>query len=162
RADDRPRSRARRAHRRVATRGRPVIAAHPEPHAARMLVESGGSVVNVAPEGTRTTLVANAQDAAYSPDGALRAFRRGGRLWLANGEGRGEGRLGATPQVDEWGPSWLADGSGIVYTARTADARQIRVYRLPTGPSSRLAPSGAEEYGATISSNARLAFVSTR
>jgi hypothetical protein len=139
-----------------------VIAAHPEPHAARMLVESGGSIVAVAPEGARKTVIADAQDAAYSPDGTLVAFVRSGDLWLANADGSGQRRLAATPHVDEWGPGWLPDGSAIVYTARADDRRQIRVYRLPTGPSSRLAPSDAEEYGATVSSAGRLAFVSTR
>jgi hypothetical protein len=36
------------------------------------------------------------------------------------------------------------------------------VFTLPTGPSKRIADSGAEEYGATVSRQGRLAFVSTR
>src|SRR5439155_5811169 len=42
------------------------------------------------------------------------------------------------------------------------DRRTIRVVQLPTGPSSQIAGSSAEEYGATVSPTGRLAFVSTR
>ena len=40
------------------------------------------------------------------------AFARNGDLWLANADGSGQRRLAATPNVDEWGPSWLPDGIG--------------------------------------------------
>ena len=107
-------------------------------------------------------MLENAQDAAYSPDGTFVAFARGGELWLANADGSGQRRLLTTPNVEEWAPSWLPDGSAIVYSARVAERRQIRVLRLPTGLSVRLAGSNGEEYGATVSPTGRLAFVSTR
>ena len=103
-----------------------------------------------------------AQDGAYSPDGTLVAFARNGDLWVANADGSGQRRLAATPNVDEWGPSWLPSGTAIVYTASVAGARQIRIVQLPTGPSRRIAASNAEEYGAAVSRTGKLAFVSTR
>jgi dipeptidyl aminopeptidase/acylaminoacyl peptidase len=134
----------------------------PEPRDARMLVSVGSSVLAQTPAGTRTLLLKDAQDAAYSPDGTLVAFARRGDLWLANADGSGERRLASTPSVEEWKPSWLPSGNAIVYTASQNDRRQIRVFQLPTGPSKQIAASGAEEYGASVSRQGRLAFVSTR
>jgi hypothetical protein len=134
----------------------------PEPRDLRMLVANSGAIFAATPQGKRTRLLWDAQDAAYSPDGTLVAFARDGDLWLANADGSGQRRLLETPNVEEWGASWLPSGRALVYTARQSDRRQIRVFQLPTGPSTRLAPTGAEEYGATVSSGGRLAFVSTR
>jgi Tol biopolymer transport system component len=127
-----------------------------------MLVADGGGLVSVTPDGTRKRLIAGAQDAAYSPDGTLIAFARNGDLWVANADGSGQRPLTPTPQVDEWGPAWLPNGGAIVYTASIAGARQIRVLRLPTGPSVRIAARNAEEYGAAVSRSGKIAFVSTR
>jgi len=135
---------------------------HAEPHAARLLVADRGAIVAIAPDASRATVIADAQDAAYSPDGTFVAFARDGDLWLANSDGSGQRRLATTPNVAESGPSWLPDGSAIVYTAQVGAARQIRVIPLPTGMSRRIAASGAEEYSATVSRQGRLAFVSTR
>ena len=118
-----------------------AAAIRPEPRDARLLVETGGVVVAVAPDGSRRNLLSNAADAAYSPDGTLVAFVRRGDLWLANADGSGQRRLARTPDVDESGPAWLPDGSAIVYTARVNGARQIRLLSLPTGPSRRIAAS---------------------
>jgi WD40 repeat protein len=139
-----------------------AAAIRPEPRDARMLVADGGGLVSVTPDGARKRLIGSAQDGAYSPDGTLVAFARDGDLWVANADGTGQRRLAATPNVDEWGPSWLPSGTSIVYTARAAGARQIRVVQLPTGPSLRIAASSAEEYGAAVSRSGKLAFVSTR
>ena len=138
------------------------FAFRPEPREARMLVAAAGGVVAQTPAGTRKPLLADAQDAAYSPDGPLVAFARSGDLWLANADGSGQRRLAATPNVEEWKPQWLPSGLGIVYTASVDGTRQIRVIQLPTGPSQRLSASDAEEYGATVSRTGKLAFVSTR
>src|SRR5438309_4393038 len=126
-----------------------------------MLVADGGGLVSATPDGTRKRLIDGAQDAAYSPDGTLIAFARNGDLWVANADGTGQGRLAATPKVDEWGPAWLPNGRSIVYTARVAGTKQIRVVQMPTGPSLRIAASNSEEYGAAVSRSGRLAFVST-
>jgi WD40 repeat protein len=139
-----------------------ATAIRPEPHDARLLVTGSGGIIAVTPDGTQTRLVGDAEDAAYSPDGTLIAFARGGDLWLANADGSGQRRLAATPNVDEWGPAWLPSGTSIVYTASVAGARQIRVAQLPTGPSRRVAASESEEYGAAVSRSGKLAFVSTR
>jgi hypothetical protein len=139
-----------------------VIAASAEPHDLRLLVASGTGIVAVGKDGTRKPLIADAQDASYSPDGTLVAFARAGDIWLANADGSGQRRLVQTPNVVEWGPSWLPSGRALVYTASVDDRRQIRLVHLPTGPTQRIAPSNAEEYGATVSSAGRLAFVSTR
>jgi dipeptidyl aminopeptidase/acylaminoacyl peptidase len=138
------------------------LALRPEARDARMLVESGSALVAVTPEGTRAQLLADAQDGAYSPDGTMLAFARGGDLWVANADGSGQRRLLQTPNVVEWGPSWSPDGQRIVYTARVGTERQIRVVQLPTGPSVRIAASSAEEWSAEYSRTGRLAFVSTR
>jgi len=134
----------------------------PEPQDARLLVVDRGAIVAVAPDATRKPLIADAQDAAYSPDGTFVAFARNGDLWLANADGTGQRRLATTPNVAESGPSWLPSGKAIVYSADVGGRRQIRVVPLPTGTSTRVAASGAEEYSATVSGQGRLAFVSTR
>jgi hypothetical protein len=139
-----------------------VTAAHGEPHDLRLLVASGSSIVAVAKDGTRKPLLGEAQDAAYSPDGTLVAFARDGDLWLANADGSGQRRLMQTPNVVEWGPSWLPSGKAIAYTASIDGRRQIRLVQLPLGPSQRLAPSNTEEYSVAVSGAGRLAFVSTR
>jgi hypothetical protein len=133
-----------------------------EPHDLRLLVASGGAIVAVAKDGTHKQLLGEAQDAAYSPDGTLLAFARDGDLWVANADGSGRRRLVSTPNVVEWGPSWLPSGRAIVYTASIAGRRQIRIVPLPFGTTTRIAASNAEEYGATVSSAGRIAFVSTR
>src|SRR5581483_4726013 len=141
---------------------RMILAPSAEPHDLRLLVATDGGIVAAAKDGTRKLLVADSQDAAYSPDGTLVAFARGGDLWLANADGSGQRRLVQTPNVVEWGPSWLPSGRALVYTASIDGRRQIRLVRLPLGPTQRIAPSNGEEYGATVSSAGRLAFVSTR
>ena len=134
-----------------------------EPHQARMLVESGNDVVAIAPDGTRRRLLRGAGDSAYSPDGTLLAFARDGDLWLANADGSGQRRLTATRHVVEWGPAWTSDGSAIVYTARVGAARQIRLLRLSTGLSARLAGgAGGEDWSPSLTAKGMLAFVSTR
>jgi hypothetical protein len=139
-----------------------ALAIRPEPRDARMLVASGSAIVAVAPDSTRTPLLPDAQDAAYSPDGTMLAFVRSGDLWVANADGSGQRRLATTPNVVEWGPSWSTDGLSLFYSARVAGRRQIRVVHLPTGPSTRIAPSNEEEWSPAVSSTGRLAFVSTR
>jgi hypothetical protein len=139
-----------------------AVAIKPEPHDTRMLVASGGAIVSVARDGVSRRLLGDAEDAAYSPDGTLVAFARRGDLWLANSDGSGQRRLAATPNVDEWGPSWLPDGKSLAYTARVEERKTIRVFQLPTGPSKRIAGSNGQEYGAAVSASGRLAFVSTR
>jgi len=133
-----------------------------EPLDVRMLAVDRSAIVRIAPTGTRTPLIRDAQDAAYSPDGTFVAFARDGDLWLANSDGSGQRRLAATPDVAEAGPSWLPNGKAIVYTAEVNGSRQIRVVSLPTGPSKRIAASSAEEYSGVVSRQGRLAFVSTR
>src|SRR5262249_41414845 len=157
----RARAGARRAHGGLARGAGPLTAAA-EPQQARLLVIGGDAIVAVAPDLTRKTVVADAQDAASPPDGTLIAFARSGALWLANSDGSGERRLVTTPNVVEWGPTWLPSGQALVYTASLGGRRQIRVLTLPTGPTSRIAPSNGEEYGATVSRTGRLPFVSTR
>lgn len=127
-----------------------------EPHAPVTLVVEHGSLVA---DGKH--LLADANDGAFSPDGTLLAFVREGDLWVANSDGSGQRRLARTPHVDEWGPAWLPDGSAIVYTARVDGRRQIRVFRLPTGPSQRLDAGPGEQYGAAVSSRGKVAYVST-
>jgi len=136
-----------------------IAAPPPEPHAPRLLLTNAASIFTF---GSRKPLIADAQDAAYSPDGTLIAFARRGDLWLANADGSGQRRLVATPHVVEYGPSWLPSGAAIVYTADLGDRRIIRIVQLPKGPSKRIASSNGEEYGATVSRAGRLAFVSTR
>ncbi len=133
-----------------------------EPRDVRLLVESGSAIVAIAPDGTRRTLVADGEDAEYSPDGTLVAFARSGDLWVANSDGSGQRRLAATPNVVEWGPAWRPDSGSLFYSAAVGDKRQIREFILPTGPSRRVAASAAEEWGPTVSRGGRLAFVSTR
>ena len=139
-----------------------ALAIKPEPHDTRMLVASGGAIVSVARDGVRRELLRDALDASYSPDGTFIAFARRGDLWVANSDGSGQRRLAATPNVEEWDPSWLPDGKSLVYTARVEERRTIRVFQLPTGPSKRLAGSNGQEYGGAVSASGRLAFVSTR
>jgi hypothetical protein len=139
-----------------------AVAIKPEPKDTRMLVASGGEIVRVNREGVRKRLLGDALDAAYSPDGTFIAFARRGDLWLANSDGSGQRRLVATPNVEEWAPSWLPDGKSLVYTARVEGRRTIRIFKLPTGPSKRIAGSNGQESGAAASATGRLAFVSTR
>lgn len=139
-----------------------AVAIKPEPRDARMLVASGSTVVAVRPDGTRGRLLAAATDAAYSPDGTLVAFVRDGDLWLANGDGSGQRPLTQTPNVDESRPSWLPDGTSIVYTARLEERLTIRVIRLPAGLSKRISGSNGQEHDAAASRTGRVAFVSTR
>jgi hypothetical protein len=122
-----------------------------EPHAVELLrVDHNALMV-----GSRQ-LVGDATDGAFSPDGTLVAFVREGDLWLANSDGTGQRRLASTPKVLEEGPSWLPDGSAIVYSAQTsAGTRQVRVFRLPTGPSQKLAGGTA----AAVSSQGKIAYV---
>ena len=127
-----------------------------------MLVASGSTIVAIAPDGTRSRLLTDAQDAAYSPDGTMIAFARSGDLWTANADGSGQRRLESTPNVEEWGPSWSPDGHVLVYSARVDGQRQIRLVQLPAGPTTRIAPSDAEEWSPAFSRNGRLAFVSSR
>ncbi len=134
----------------------------PEPHAPRLLVRRGGAIVSIAPGGARRTLLESGRDVAYSPDGTLIAFVRNGDLWTANADGSGRRRLARTPDVAESGPAWLQDGKSIVYTANVGGRRQIRVFRLPTGPSRQVAGSGGEEWSPAVSRTGRLAFVSNR
>ena len=133
-----------------------------EPHQARMLAQSGDDVVAIAPDGSRRHLLTGAGDAAYSPDGTLVAFSRDGDLWLANADGSGQRRLTETPKVDEWGPAWSPDGKLLAYTALVDGARQIRLFRLPTGPSIRVAAASGEDWSPAIAGNGALAFVSSR
>ena len=51
-----------------------ALAIRPEPRDARMLVASAGAIAAVSPDGTRKRVLADAQDAAYLPDGTLIAF----------------------------------------------------------------------------------------
>lgn len=124
---------------------------HAEPHQARLLVIDHGALVA---DGKQ--LIADADDGSYSPDGTLIAFAREGDLWLANADGSGQRRLVHTPDVAEWKPSWLPDGSAIVYSADVGGAKQIRVFRLPVGPSQKLYDGS----GATVSRTGRIAYVS--
>jgi hypothetical protein len=139
-----------------------AIALTAEPHDARMLVSSGGAITAIAPDGTRRRVLADAQDAAYSPDGTVIAFARSGDLWVANADGTGQRRLESTPNVEEWGPAWSPDGRVLVYSARIGDRRQIRLVQLPTGPSQRVARSAGEDWSPVLSRSGRLAFVSSR
>jgi len=156
-------------HRELAAGARPVIAAvvaavvlKAEARDTRMLVASGSAIAAIAPDGTRTGVLPDAEDAAFSPDGTLIAFARSGDLWVANADGSGQRRLESTPNVEEWGPSWSPDGKVLVYSARVGGKRQIRLVQLPTGPSARVAPSDAEEWSPAFSRSGRLAFVSSR
>jgi len=139
-----------------------AAAVRSEPHQARMLVQSGNDVVAIAPDGNRRRLLTGAGDAAYSPDGTLVAFSRDGDLWAANADGSGQRRLTDTPKVDEWGPAWSPDGKLLAYTALVDGARQIRLFRLPTGPSVRVAAANGEDWSPAIAGNGALAFVSSR
>jgi hypothetical protein len=123
---------------------------HVEPHAARLLVVDRGALVS-----NGRKLIVDADDGAYSPDGTLVAFVREGDLWLANADGSGQRRLLRTPNVAEWKPSWLPDGSAIVYSAEVDGAKQIRVVRLPVGPSQKLYDGS----GATVSPAGKVAYV---
>lgn len=123
---------------------------HVEPHATRLLVvDRGALVVN------GKQLIADADGGAYSPDGTLVAFAREGDLWLANADGSGQRRLAQTPNAADWKPSWLPGGSAIVYSADAAGSKQVRVFRLPVGPSRKL----YDGTGATVSRTGRIAYV---
>jgi hypothetical protein len=123
---------------------------HAEAQAVRMLVAVHGGI---AANGTQ--VIGNADDASYSPDGTLIAFARQGDLWLANSDGSGQRRLARTPNVAEWKPSWLPDGTAIVYSAEVGGVPQIRIVRLPTGPSQKLYDGS----GATVSSTGKTAYL---
>jgi hypothetical protein len=123
---------------------------HVEPHATQLLVVDRGALI-----ANGKHLIADADDGAYSPDGTLVAFAREGDLWLANADGSGQRRLLRTPNVAEWKPSWLPDGSAIVYSADVGGAKQIRVFRLPVGPSQKLYDGS----GATVSSAGKIAYL---
>lgn len=120
-----------------------------EPVDLRLLVVDRGAVVVAGKQLVR------GDDAAYSPDGTFVAFVRAGDLWLANSDGTGQRRLAATPNIVEWGPTWLPDGKSLVFTAEMNGARTIRVYRLPKGPSKKL----ADGTGADVSGTGKLAYV---
>jgi Tol biopolymer transport system component len=137
------------------------LAVRAEPHAPRLLVRVGAAVVAIAADGARTRILDGADDAAFSPDGALVAFTRGGDLWVANADGTGERRLAATPETTEARPAWLPGGSRIVYAARFDGVWRLRVYQLPTGPSRPLR-TGGDGSGPAVSPGGRVAFVSTR
>jgi len=139
-----------------------VIAHHPEPHAARLLVQTPAGVSAVAPNRTRTHLLDHARDAVYSPDGTLIAFARRGDLWVANADGSGQRRLTRTPATAEASPAWLPGGRGIVYATSFQGARRLRLFVLPTGPSRVIAASGGANWSPTVSAGGRLAFVSDR
>jgi Lysyl oxidase/WD40-like Beta Propeller Repeat len=140
-----------------------ALALKAEPRDARMLVASGAAIIAVAPDLTRTTLLSDAQDASYSPDGTLIAFARSGDLWTANADGSGQRRIVSTPKVAEWGPSWSPDGHVLIYSARVDGLRQIRLVHLPDGGTTqRIAPSDAEEWSPVFSRTGRVAFVSSR
>ena len=123
---------------------------HAEPHDVRMLVVDHGALVV---DGRQ--LLADADDGAYSPDGTLLAFVRGGDLWLANADGSGQRRLARTPHVVEWGPSWLPSGKAIAYSAQVDGAPQVRVIQLPVGPSQKVADGS----GAVVSPQGTVAYV---
>ncbi len=139
-----------------------VAALRAEPRDVRMLVASGSAIVAAAPDATRAHVLDDAKDGAYSPDGTLVAFARGGDLWTANADGSGQRRIVTTPNVVEWGPSWSPDGQGLAYSARAGGRRQIRIVTLPTGSSRRIAPSSGEEWSPAFSATGRLAFASSR
>jgi hypothetical protein len=127
-----------------------------------MLVQSGDDVVAIAPDGKRARLLSGAGDAVYSPDGTLVAFSRDGDLWIANADGSGQRRLATTPHVSEWGPAWTPDGTALACTAQVNGARQVRLVRLPTGLSARIATGGGEDWSPAIARSGALAFVSDR
>ena len=77
----------------------------PEARDARLLVESSGAIVAVAPDRSRRRVL-DGGDARYSPDGTLIAFVRDGDVWLANADGSGQRTLTATPNVAESQPAW--------------------------------------------------------
>ncbi|HET7566704.1 MAG TPA: lysyl oxidase family protein [Gaiellaceae bacterium] len=129
-----------------------------EPHAPRLLVESRGGIVALDAAGRRSRLLDRAHTAAFSPDGTLVAFVRGGDLWLANADGTGERRLTRTPNTAEAAPAWLGNDA-IVYSTRFAGARRLRVLRLPSGPSRVIAE---DAWSPAVSAGRRLAFVSDR
>jgi hypothetical protein len=122
---------------------------HAEPHDVRMLVIDRGALVA---DGKQ--LIADADDGAYSPDGTLVAFVRAGDLWLANADGSGQRRLERTPSIVEWSPSWLPSGNAIAYSAIVAGKPQVRVFHLPTGPSTKLADGS----GAVVSRQGKIAY----
>jgi lysyl oxidase/WD40 repeat protein len=123
---------------------------HAEPHDVRLLAVDHGALV-----ANGKQLIGDADDGAYSPDGTLVAFVRGGDLWVANADGSGQRRLERTPNVVEYGPSWFPNGNAIAYSAQVEGKLQVRVFHLPTGPSQKLA-DGA---GAVVSPQGRVAYV---
>jgi Tol biopolymer transport system component len=81
----------------------------------------GMDVAVVRPDRTGfTTLIRNAENPAWSPDGRLVAFdRKTARgdwdLFVANADGSGERQLDH-PGGDEYKPSWAPDGAQLAYT----------------------------------------------
>ena len=132
----------------------------PEPRDARLLVDERGVDRHVGSP-TATPLIADAQDAAYSPDGTLVAFARRGDLWLANADGSGQRRLVATPHVVEWGRSGCRRRCDRLHRERRRPA-QIRVVQLPKGPSQRHRGERTRRSTARPCPRRPLAFVSTR
>jgi Lysyl oxidase/WD40-like Beta Propeller Repeat len=132
-----------------------------EPAGVRLLVERNGGLVVADPAKGTSSRLALAGDAVWSRDGTLLAFARAGELWLANADGSGVRRLTRTPNVAESEPSW-GDAHTLAYTA-SIGPRQIRVLRLPSATTRRIAAGGGEDWSATFSADGkRLAFVSTR
>jgi hypothetical protein len=142
----------------------PAAVARPqaEPTGPRLLVaRSGGLVVLDSANGTLVR-VPIAGDAVWSADGTLLAFARTGELWLANADGSGVRRLTRTQNVVESAPSW-GGARTLAYTATTGGARQVRMLRLPSGKTRRIAAGSGEDWSAAFSADGkRLAFVSTR
>ncbi len=138
------------------------LAVHRAEHVGpRLLVGRRGAVLSVDPRGGASRLlVAGSEDAAWSPDGTLLAFVRGGDLWLANADGSGQRRLTTTPHVVESGPSWAAGGGVIAYTALEAGRRRVRLLTLPFGLTRPIARGGETWSPAFTRDGTRLAFVS--
>ena len=142
----------------------PAAVARPqaEPTGPRLLIARSGGPIVLDPANGTVVRLPIAGDAVWSPDGTMLAFARAGELWLANADGSGVRRLTRTANVVESEPSW-GGARTLTYTATIGGARQIRVLRLPSGTTRRIAVGGGEEWSSTFSADGkRLAFVSTR